>query len=242
MIEPTWTSDCGTVRLWLADCLEVEVHAEAIVTDPPDPYCKKVLAKHWPDVPRWDDVRTFPPEGDWDVDVICGGFPCQDISICGKGAGIEGDKSGLWREMLRVIQTVSPRYAVIENVPAITHRGLDRVLGDIASIGFDAKWQTISAWAFGSHHKRERMYIVANRSDTDSVRWEGWAHAMSGPWSHSEFTGLVRGVLQLAVPAGKRGRVSDGVPSRVDRLRGLGNAVVPQISEWIGRRIVEANE
>src|SRR5687767_562507 len=81
-----------------------------------DPYCRRVLAKHWPDVRRWDDVRTFPPDGDWGVDVICGGFPCQDISAAGKQAGIEGERSGLWGEYERIIRVLRPRIVVVENV------------------------------------------------------------------------------------------------------------------------------
>lgn len=205
-----------------------------------DPYCQRVLSKHWPHVPRHDDVRTFPPSqmADWSVDVVCGGFPCQDISNANVNAvGITGSRSGLWNEFFRIIDQIRPRYVVIENVRELTFRGLDVVLNDLASIGFDAEWQTISKWYFGSHDKRKRIYIVANRSDTNSFRWEGGAPALSGSWSHAQFTGLVRGVLRAAVPAGSGSRVSDGIPRRLDRLRGCGNAVTPQVAEWIGQQL-----
>ena len=114
-----------------------------------DPYAKRILEKHWPLVPKWDDVRTFPPDGDWGVDVIAGGFPCQNISTAGDGKGIDGEQSGLWREYFRIIRILRPRVVIVENVPAISFRGLDRVLGNLASIGFDAEWETLPAYSFG---------------------------------------------------------------------------------------------
>lgn len=144
--------DLGFERAGMACRWQVEI----------DPWCRRVLAKHWPDVPRHDDIKTFPPErGDWSVDVICGGFPCQDISNAGKRAGINGERSGLWSEMLRVIRVVRPRIVVVENVAALASRGLDRVLGDLSEIGFDAEWRIISAAEFGAPHLRRRLFIVA---------------------------------------------------------------------------------
>jgi DNA (cytosine-5)-methyltransferase 1 len=107
----------------------------------------------------WDDISTFSYSGD--VDLVTGGFPCQDISIAGKGEGIEGERSGLWTEFKRVISEIRPRFALIENVPALTFRGLDRVLCDLAEIGYDAEWQCISASEVGAWHKRERIWIIA---------------------------------------------------------------------------------
>jgi DNA (cytosine-5)-methyltransferase 1 len=128
-----------------------------------DSFCQRVLAKHWPDVPKHDDVRTF-PHGDprkWKVDVICGGFPCQDLSYIGKGEGIEGDRSGLWGEYARVIRLLRPRFVVVENVPGILTRGLGRVLGDLAAGGYDAEWQSVPAAAAGADHLRFRFWLVA---------------------------------------------------------------------------------
>ncbi len=127
-----------------------------------DPYCQKVLAKHWPNVTRWDDVKTFPPEsGDWNVDIICGGFPCQDISFAGRGAGLDGERSGLFFEVIRVAEQLQPRMLVLENVAALLNRGLDRVLGALAEIGFDAEWHCIPAAAVGAPHIRDRVFLLA---------------------------------------------------------------------------------
>jgi site-specific DNA-cytosine methylase len=130
-----------------------------------DPFCRKVLAKHWPTVRQYEDVKTLTAErlsADGVVpDVICGGFPCQDISFAGKGAGIEGERSGLWSEYARLIGELRPEYVIVENVAALLSRGLDRVLGDLASIGFDAEWHCIPASAVGAPHRRDRLWLVA---------------------------------------------------------------------------------
>lgn len=134
-----------------------------------------------PQFPIWDDVRTFRHDNpdtrsyiDWlrerrEELVICGGFPCQDISSAGKGAGIEGERSGLWGEMARIIGEVRPRYAFIENSPMLTTRGLGRVLADLAGMGFDAKWGVLSCADVGGIHLRKRIWIVA--TNTNSKRW-----------------------------------------------------------------------
>ena len=135
-----------------------------------EPYAASVLLARQndgllPPFPVWDDVRTFdgrPWRGI--VDVVSGGFPCQDISSAGKGAGINGERSGLWREMARIIGEVRPRLVFVENSPVLTSRGLDRVLGDLAEMGFDAKWGVVSAEDVGAPHRRERIWIVANAS------------------------------------------------------------------------------
>lgn len=131
-----------------------------------DPYATSVLAKHWPQVPRWNDIRTFPPaEGDWSVDVICGGFPCQPHSVAGKRKGSE-DERDLWAEFARVISVVRPRYVLAENVSGLlsTHAGrfFGRVLGEMAALGFDAEWHCIPASAVGAPHQRDRIFILAH--------------------------------------------------------------------------------
>ena len=162
-------------------------------------YSQRVLAKHWPDVRRWDDVRTWPQPDTDRVDVICGGFPCQDISVAGRGAGLAGERSGLWREMLRIIRDIRPRYVVIENVAALLVRGLDTVLWDVAESGYDAEWSTVSACSMGAPHARDRLFIVAYRNEK---RWRGlrfdparsrvgsrfgsWQAAPSGQWGDVE--------------------------------------------------------
>lgn len=133
-----------------------------------EPYCQKVLLQRQrdgilPKFPIWDDVRTFdgkPWRGK--IDIICGGFPCQDISCAGKGAGIDGERSGLWSEFARIISEVRPRYAFVENSPMLAIRGLGRVLGDLSKIGYDARWCVMGANDVGAPHIRKRMWILAH--------------------------------------------------------------------------------
>jgi DNA (cytosine-5)-methyltransferase 1 len=117
-----------------------------------------------PPFPIWDDVQTFDGKP-WRgiVDVVSGGFPCQDISAAGKGVGIEGERSGMWREMARIIHEVRPRYVFVENSPMLTSRGLGRVLGDLASMGFDARWGVLGAADVGANHQRDRIWIVGKQ-------------------------------------------------------------------------------
>src|SRR5574343_193510 len=126
-----------------------------------DPYASAVLRKHWADVPNHGDIRNVRRGAVEPVDVLCGGFPCQDISNAGKRAGIDGERSGLWAEYARVIGELRPRYVIVENVSALLGRGLGRVLGDLAALGFDAEWHCIPASAVGAPHRRERICIVA---------------------------------------------------------------------------------
>lgn len=140
-----------------------------------DEHASKVLRKHWPSVARWKNVKTFPPRPikDWQVDVIAGGFPCQDLSFAGRGAGLEGERSGLFHEIIRVARIIRPRAIVLENVAALYVRGLDVVLGELAQIGYDAEWHCISASSVGAPHKRDRVFIIAwdtNGEYDDSIR------------------------------------------------------------------------
>ena len=211
-----------------------------------EPFPRRVLAKHWPEVPCYDDVRTL--TGDVlardgiAVDVICGGFPCQDISSGGQGAGITGSRSGLWAEYARLIGELRPSYVIVENVAALRGRGLGRVLQDLAEIGFDAEWHCIPATALGLPHERDRIWIVAY--PTPLRRDEG--RGRSAGWGWSVWSRLRRGPDAAAEAANddevRSGfiRIVDGVPNRVDRLGALGNAVVPQIPELIGRAILSA--
>jgi DNA (cytosine-5)-methyltransferase 1 len=132
-----------------------------------EPFCQRILAKHWPTVPIHDDICTFNPEPH-SADIVCGGFPCQDISQAGKGAGLAGSRSGLFYELLRVVRLVGPRYIVLENVAAITYRGMDDVLGALAEAGYDAEWACIPAAAVGACHQRNRWWCVAYASGSGS--------------------------------------------------------------------------
>ena len=132
-----------------------------------EPFCQRILAKHWPIVPIHDDICTFQPEPG-SADIVCGGFPCQDISQAGKGAGLAGSRSGLFYELLRVVRVVGPRYIVLENVAAITCRGMGDVLGALAEAGYDAEWACIPAAAVGACHQRDRWWCVAYSAKSPS--------------------------------------------------------------------------
>ena len=294
---------------------------------------RRVLAKHWPEVPCYHDIRELTVDrlaaDEIAVDAICGGFPCQDISNAGKQAGIEGERSGLWSEYARLIGELRPRVVFVENVAALLGRGLDRVLGDLAALGYDAWWDCIPASAVGAPHRRDRLWLVAWHGseavsfgpDTDSFGLYRAplhlnANAQSGH-KQEHVAGSVCAVL--AHPQGERsgaglcqdrqvsnghqpgngcadvantfstrlegqsgsmdvereepgrqppqpdgsaspqglcsggdrsewwttepdvGRVAHGVPDRAHRLKALGNAVVPQIPELLGRAWMEAS-
>ena len=146
-----------------------------------EPYPASVLCARQNDgflspFPVWDDIQTFdgrPWRGI--VDVVSGGFPCQDISAAGKGAGLEGERSGMWHQMARVICEVRPRFAYVENSPVLTSRGIDKILWDLASMGFDARWGVLSAAEVGAPHKRDRIWILAyaQRDGSQGVRQDG---------------------------------------------------------------------
>lgn len=258
-----------------------------------DKFARKVLRTHWPEVPIYDDIRTLSADrlnADGLVpDIIVGGFPCQDISVAGKGAGLAGERSGLWREYARLIGEIRPRYVIVENVAALLNRGLGDVLGDLAALGFDAEWHCIPASVIGAPHRRDRIWIIAYHaqwgwggkqtsdqetdreigrsqgpfgglcgvvSDTNGARLEGWlrtslqecarervARKSSSCFSNADSESAERPAITwsehrqwLVEP--DVGRVAYGIPARVDRLKTLGNAVVPQIPEMIGRAIL----
>ena len=287
---------------------------------------RKVLAKHWPNVPCYRDVRELTAErlraDGISVDVICGGFPCQDISTAGKGLGLAGERSGLWSEIARLVGELRPRFVIVENVAALLSRGLGDVLGDLASVGYDAEWHCIPASAVGAPHRRDRIWIVAYPGDcgfrpynpagkdpgaegenqgqveqrervrpiaggscaamADAAQLQcdgGNNHAAVGMEGEVSELGNSRRQDALAesvcvgrqgqgqpgqpsypVPIIQRpaidafngrvgnvwstepdvGRVANGVPARAHRLKSLGNAVVPQIPELIGRAILQS--
>jgi DNA (cytosine-5)-methyltransferase 1 len=212
-----------------------------------EPFAQRVLAKHWPGVPIYDDVRTLTAAklaaDGIAVDVICGGFPCQDLSEAGRRAGIEADRSGLWSEFARIIGEVRPAFTLVENVPELLAGPsgqpggwFGKVLGDLASLGYDAGWHCIQAADVGAPHIRDRVWIAAVLPDASCERFvECWrqqfAQSRVAPWNVSEWA-------DQSEPPG----VADGVPNRMDRVRGTGNAVVPQIPELIGRAILASIE
>ena len=247
-----------------------------------EPYCQAVLRKHWPDVPIYRDIRTL--TGDTlardgiAVDVICGGFPCQDLSHAGKRAGLEGARSGLWSEYARLVGELRPRFVIVENVPGLLSLGMGTVLGDLAALGYDACWDCIPASAVGAPHRRDRVWVVGHSKHDGSFGVCQNAGAIGSEQQEvlqeRQFTGASFSQNELAhadrsdgigrrsdVQMGRLGfaretahdddagrvqwgaepdvgRVAHGVPKRVDRLRALGNSVVPQIPEMIGRAIL----
>lgn len=248
-------------------------------------YCQGILKKHWPDATIYDDIREIDYDKIQTVDIICGGFPCQDISAAGKGKGIEhGDRSGLWRQMHRLINHLQPRVAVLENVPALLwkNRGMHIVMHDLASIGYDAEWCTISARQFGAPHLRKRVFVVAYTNQirprqtwqrlSDQIDRNGEQlcaisqkvqtksehpnnkHSQEQPTNtmsmgtKSMFKRRCSPVKRIQQANHQNywqrfptqpplRRRDDGLPDRLARLRALGNAIVPQCSEYIGRCI-----
>ena len=202
-----------------------------------DPWCRKVLAKNFPNAERYEDVRTVGAHNLSRVDVITGGFPCQDISVAGRGAGIEGARSGLWSEFARIIHVLQPKFALVENTPSLLGRGMGRVVGDLAEIGYDTQWQCVPASSVGARHRRERIWIIAYPNS------QGLQERQMHPGFSFEERLNVDGKnpsldtwwpIESAVV-----RKLHGIPHRVDRVRGLGNSVVPQIPEMYARRIAE---
>ena len=203
-----------------------------------DEFCLKVLAKHWPDVKRFTDIKEMGIEENIPyVDVICGGFPCQPVSCAGKRKGKE-DKRWLWPEFYRIVCQVKPRWVLVENAPGLLSADSGRlfagILRDLASSGYDAEWNIVSAARVGAPHLRKRVFIVAHAGKigcgggqmlSEATRARGgFCTEGDNPWSVEPDVG----------------RVANGVPSRVDRLRALGNAIVPQCAEYVGRCILEA--
>jgi DNA (cytosine-5)-methyltransferase 1 len=268
-------------------------------------YAQKVLAKHWPKVHRERDIRECSARNLERVGIIAGGFPCQDISYAGLGAGLDGERSGLFFEAIRLVRELQPRAVVLENVAALLTRGLDRVLGTLAEIGYDAEWHCIPAAYVGAPHIRDRVFVLAYANsqhgrasraskaqaratvaidaaskqsrpmaDTQGNRWQqGWQdgrgskertrkgqECRSGGGgeasSYANSERLEKRQGQDAIGAGQDGRpelgrsewwavepdvgrVAHGVSARVDRLRGLGNAVVPQVAELVGKMVIK---
>lgn len=259
-------SGIGGISLALRDYVRPVCYCEI------DPYCQGVLlsrmeGKFLPTAPIWDDIRTFPVEDfTRGVDIIFGGFPCQDISIAGNGKGLEGERSGLFFEIVRLAKEIKPKFIFIENVPAITSRGGLRVVREIAEMGYDCRWCVISAASVGAMHKRERWFLLAHATgercdekqrgkssrlheaypestngdiedvcntnkqpseqtnqDTESKQTESgaWGRSTRQCWPFESVEHWQKTVSEM-------GKCSDGIQFNVDRLRALGNSVVPQ--------------
>jgi DNA (cytosine-5)-methyltransferase 1 len=262
--------DLGLERAGMECVAQVEI----------DDFCQKILTKHWPDVPKFKDVRDVGKHNLPAADLIAGGFPCQPHSLAGKRkASI--DNRDLWPEFARIVREYEPEWVMGENVPGLLSSDAGRffggVLRDLAASGYDVEWQSLPAAAFGAPHIRERIFIVAHnkgivtnasrkpfileqftRKENSEFTWSCTNRNASNPDAdrcdqmeqhdscrekrkRSEYQTLQRSSTwewwptQSPVCGG-----NDGVPNRVDRLRALGNAVVPQVAEFIGRCIMEA--
>ena len=213
-----------------------------------DPFCRRVLAKHWTEVSQYHDVRELTGNqlisDGIAVDAICGGFPCQDVSSAGTGRSIDGERSGLWWQYRRLISEIRPKVVIVENVAELLGRGFDRVLGSLESLGYDAEWHCIPASALGFPHQRDRVWIVAHaaalRREKGGRREESWGRIV-WPWIHGRAHAAADAANDDEIRS-RFVRIVDGVPDRVDRLGALGNAVVPQIPEIIGRAILQSME
>jgi DNA (cytosine-5)-methyltransferase 1 len=215
-------------------------------------HAQKILKKHWPNVPIFKDVRELHGTDIKEaVDVICGGFPCQDLSCAGKQKGITGDRSSLYGEMLRLISECVPKYAIFENVTALLNgdngRWFAKFLYDLASVGYDAEWHCIQAAALGANHERDRIWVIAYpKENGDKELKEPYFREDSAGEKRAKFADKLSNLLRGWRPLQGRidsepdiCRIIDGVPDGMDRLARLGNAVVPQIPELIGRAILD---
>ena len=196
-----------------------------------DPFCQKVLKKHFPNVPCHDDIKTFTAyPGQYDV--ITGGFPCQDISVAGRREGItDQSRSGLFYELIRVIRLVRPKFVVMENVAAILNNGLDIVLGELSEAGYDAEWSIISASSLGAAHRRSRWWCVATvtNSNSEGLQRKILSKMESGIWSAKHTRRLDPNWRSyVSKPILPRG--SYGLSNRVDRTKALGNSIVPAVA------------
>lgn len=227
-----------------------------------DPFCQKVLKKHWPDVKKYGDIRELTGDELERVDVIAGGFPCQDLSCAGKRAGIDGERSGLWAEYARLLGFLRPKFVLIENVSGLlANEPMRRVLGDLFALGFDAQWESIPAASVGAPHLRDRVWVfaysrqehrISPRRGHDEGRCPDLFPERDGRCKEIgskdwELVALVPGIHQGSsadwwLRQSVMARSINGVPRElVDAANGaFGNAVVPQVAEWIGERILQA--
>lgn len=180
-----------------------------------------------PVAPIWDDVCTLKGRDLPSVDMVYGGFPCQDISNAGARKGLDGERSGLFFEILRLASELRPKFVFLENVAAITVRGLERVVSEFTSLGYDCRWTILSAATVGAPHIRERWWFLAHANgssrgkqsrERSGIASNAGPACKSWPFAWSRKGGFESGIC----------RAANGIPMRVDRLRGLGNAVVPQ--------------
>lgn len=200
-----------------------------------DPFCQKVLKKHWLDIPIHDDITKLDgKQYAGTVDVVCGGFPCQPFSDAGHRLGKEDDRH-LWPEMLRIIKECQPAWVIGENVNGFIRMALDSVCADLEGAGYKVQPVVIPACAVGAPHRRDRVWIIANAEKKQGIYRPNLREASQRLPDDTDY--WAANAWNEAKP--RICRVDDGIPNRVDRTGRLGNAVVPQIPEIIGRYIME---
>lgn len=202
-----------------------------------DPFARRVLARHWPGIHCYLDVRDIDDRVERPR-VLCGGFPCQDNSLANhRGKGLDGGRSGLWSEFDRLIRLFRPDYVVVENVPGLFSRGFGRVLGSLAAIGYDAEWSVVPACALGAPHPRERLFVLGYPQRHAAGPDEA-ASQEKKRWGLSDDRGGLERLGRAWAREPDVARVAYGVPHLLDRRRCLGNAVPPPVGDFIGRLIL----
>ena len=226
-----------------------------------DEYCLKVLEKHWPNVKRYTDVKEIKSENTKKPDLICGGFPCQDVSAAGKGAGLSGSRSGLWYEFLRIVDELCPEWVVVENVASGAHRWVDFVRGDLERQGYATFPIPLSAQVVGAWHLRRRIFVVAHHNSGRKLQPERvdknqreWLSNCDRDVSNTHQARCDGGTgTRAELPGGEKSthcdwwafepdvvRVVHGLSKRVDRIKALGNSVVPQCAQVVGEFIKQS--
>ena len=215
-----------------------------------DAYCQQVLKKHWPKSHIYSDITTIKTNKLQDIDILCAGFPCQDLSVAGKKEGINGKKSGLFWELWTLIRDFKEQgraipIILLENVPAITSNGLGHVLGALSEIGYNAEWFVISAGAFGAPHLRKRWFLVAYSNSKNNQKHPKHPRCVETTRrfkrGDSQNVGIHQGnYWKEQTPPPALCSVDDGISHRMAKIRALGNAIVPQCSHWIGQRMIES--
>ncbi len=194
----------------------------------------KILSKRFPYAKRYKDITKT--EGLRYVDIISGGFPCQDISVAGKRKGINGERSGLWSEMFRIIREIGPKYVIVENSPALTISGLEQVLCDLSKVGYDAEWQCISNYAFGYPHKRERLYLIAYSNEVrlqSNISIDGRFDSIFKQWTSNTDIGYSCAKRIFEIPAHTSVRNDDWFPNWTHRVGSIGNSVNPTVAKYL---------
>lgn len=219
--------------------LERTGHFETTAFCEKEPYCQEILHQHWPGVPIYDDITTA--RFTESVDLVTAGFPCQDISYAGLGAGLSGERSGLYWSILRTLRLVGRKPLLLENVAGLLTRGLCTVQGSLAEIGYDSEWHCIPASAVGAPHRRDRIWIIAY-PDTFGSWGSQRQNSKDRCFALEKLPALLRSRNRQwnELPTPRICRSHDGIPHRAHRLKALGNAVVPDIPELLGKALCSA--